>query len=261
LATFRRCRRKWFLQYEEGWKPNTEPSDASALSIGNAFHELMRRFYTNGDFGDYDGESIAGIMAQHYVTWTEETGCDRNLTDFVPERSHLVDDAGSSLLARPDFTARNAETGRMVMIDFKTVSDINQYAEKAPRETQPMHMLLVHLMLTGEMCDFEYRLAKRNKHGARSNPPYYAQVPVYHTKAEIKAYARRMRAERVDIRRVQDVARDRAHPGLYPTPTDDCRYTCEFHAMCPLLDYDPQSADIVLNINYHREDPLAHHAR
>lgn len=255
LSAFRRCRRKWHIKYRLGLDSSAPPSDA--ISTGLAVHELLSRYYSGETL--CGGSDLASIMVSGYIEWVESCGLDSRITDVVTEKSLKAKLSENIwLMSRPDLYF-NVD-GNPVMVDFKTVNSINQFAEGGVRDTQPLHYAAVHYLLTGSVPSFSYRLLRRVRRTSTAMPPFYGVTDVYHNEQDVMQYIERVRAQVRDMCQVNWRSSQVAYMsvGAYPTPAYDCAWSCPFSAICPNLDKHGHSIDRLLS-SLVDSDPLAHH--
>ncbi len=208
-------------------------------------------------------------MVEGYVRWLEETGADselRVIASETPVSADLeLDVNGVTWPVRAigllDTRVHRVTDGKRLFLDHKTVGDLSTPAITLPQNEQMLQYHLIEWLNTpvGEAsCDGAlYNMIKRVKRSARAHPPFYDRIEVHHNVRELESYKRRMLGATRDILTTADaLARGADHRDVaYPTPKSDCRWDCDFFAVCNLLDDGSPGIDDMLNTLYTRADP------
>jgi hypothetical protein len=216
--------------------------------------------------------NLERAMVEGYVQWLEETGADADLRITASETALEVpvvvsDDRGHEteikLIGKLDVRATRTTDDVRLFLDHKTVGDLKGPAVTLPQNEQILHYHLLEFLTTKdaeERCDGAlYNMLKRSKRTARALPPFYDRIEVRHNKYELESYRRRAYAASADvvtaIKRLNDGQSH--HEVVYPSPKSDCRWDCDFFAVCNLHDDGSAGVDDMINVLYVETDPLA----
>jgi hypothetical protein len=194
---------------------------------------------------------LAQVMVEGYLEWLEETGADAGLAVVAPETrltAPLPGRPGHRLLAKLDLRLVREEDGARLFLDHKTKSDFTRQAAMVQQDEQMYHYHLVELLAALEEvedptdavhCDGAiYNMLRKVARTARATPPFYKRVEIRHSREELRRYLRHVFAAVAAIERASaalDAGADH-HDVVWPNPTQDCTWDCEFHAVCPMFD-------------------------
>lgn len=100
-------------------------------------------------------------------------------------------------------------------------------------------------------------MLRKVKRTARAQPPFYARHTVQHNTEELRNHWRHLVGIALEIRRMTELLDAGGDPQLLapPTPARDCRYSCEFFTICPLVD-DGSDVESVIEFEYTHVDPM-----
>lgn len=218
--------------------------------------------------------NLERAMVEGYVQWLEETGADAELRITASETPLVVDvevDMGSdySHEIRPaqfigllDVRATRVTDNVNLFIDHKTVGDLNAPVVTLPQNEQMLHYHLMEFLSLDDSdvrCDGAlYNMLRRVKRSARAKPPFYDRIEVRHNKFELESYRRRaLAATREIMVTIDRLERGEEHLDVvYPSPTPECRWSCDFFAVCNLLDDGSRGVNDMLNALYRTTNPL-----
>jgi len=270
LATFRTCRRKWWLQYVRGLRRKEERNEL--LEIGTTVHKGLELLYKGQpldaitDWMRDASLDLEPTMLEGYVQWVEETGADANLEIVETEVSRTVRWQGLELLSKADLRFVDTSSGvEYGVMDHKTVSSLGQYDLVAPIMTQPLHYMLVERIADSRPVQhagrFVYNMLRRVKRTIRAKPPFYRRLDVYHTDNDLKSYAQRIKAQALEMGELERkwVGNSPMPAEAYPSPTQNCTWQCPFVGVCPQYDDNVADAETTVHIDFEEVDPLAHH--
>lgn len=288
LETAQRCWRKWYFTYylHLGLR---EEDPTGNRAIGSRVHFALARYYEKGEdpvlltraLVDADmaanpkyAEDIAKdgdlciIMLEGYVEWLEETGADEDLEFLESEREvrqvfGAVGGVKVEVVGRLDQRVRQRSTGLRSFMDHKT-GDFTRIVNTARIAQQFLHYdLLEYLEYIREGRDVSertdggiYNVLKKVKRTPRANPPFYMRHEVRHNLDELRSYWTRVAAitgEIVGKRMALDQGAD-PRSVVYPTPTSDCYWSCDFFPICPLVD-DGSDLQAVIQLAYEEKPP------
>lgn len=218
--------------------------------------------------------NLERAMVEGYVQWLEETGADAELRIIDSETPLVVDvevDMGPDYLheTRPaqfigllDVRATRTTDNVKLFIDHKTVGDLTAPVVTLPQNEQMLHYHLMEFLSledSDSRCDGAlYNMLRRVKRSARAKPPFYDRIEVRHNKFELESYRRRaLSATREIMVTIDRLERGEEHIDVvYPSPNPECRWSCDFFAVCNLLDDGSRGVDDMLNALYRPTNPL-----
>lgn len=217
--------------------------------------------------------NLERAMVEGYVQWLEETGADADLRIVASETALEAtvsvdvspgvkrDEREFKFIGKLDVRARRTTDDVRLFFDHKTVGDLKGPAVTLPQNEQMLHYMLLEFLNTPEgetRCDGAlYNMLRRTKRTARAQPPFYDRVEVRHNPYELDSYRTRALAASADILRAIDQLDDgRLHTEVaYPSPRSDCRWDCDFFAVCNLFDDGSAGVEDMVNALYHETDP------
>lgn len=292
IGTWDRCRRKWWLSQYRGL---ARPSEyRSPASIGNLVHGALEQYYLGaygeasaefvepiayvketavrliGEHPDFAAEiakdaEMAGIMVDGYMAWLEETGADGNFETVEPEReirAHLID--GIELVGKLDAKVLTKD-GWTGFLENKTVQNFTDLPSYSQLNRQLLTYDLLEFLEIVEAGAAPFpkvdgailNMLRKVKRTASAVPPFYERHIVQHNVEELRNHWRHVVGIAQEIQRVTEQldAGGSHHMLVPPTPTRDCRFTCEFFTVCPLFD-DGSDVEAVLEFEYVRVDPM-----
>lgn len=219
--------------------------------------------------------NLERAMVEGYVQWLEETGSDAELRVVASETALTADlevDVNDhedprkdmrpvKMIGKLDVRVTRVTDNVGLFMDHKSVGDLKSPAVTLPQNEQMLHYMLLEWLNTPEgekRCDGAlYNMIKRSKRTGRATPPFYDRVEVRHNPYELAAYRRRMLGATRDIIKTVD-ALDRGvthFEAVYPSPKSDCRWDCDFFAICNLFDDGSAGTEDMVKALYHETDP------
>jgi hypothetical protein len=290
IQTFKDCRRRWWLTYYRRLKPKVREF-TGALALGSRIHEALDRHYSTGqdlleahselvkedlkkltddyrDTSSLETEAELGhIMLEGYLEWVEQEGIDSELemisTEEILERPMM--DGKVILQGKIDMRVRRKIDGARMIRDFKTVggsfADFGAMAHM--NEQVKTYMLLDEVQGSedGNRTDGAiFTMLRKVKRGAYAKPPFYDQISVRHNRFTLRAFLEQLEGTLTDMLRVRDALDEGgSHYGnAYPTPSKDCKWKCQFFAICPLFD-DGSAAEAALSDAFESSDPYGYY--
>lgn len=180
IATFKRCRRKWYLGYFRGLQPRSEES-TGARALGNSLHFVLGNYYDPADpvatvddvLAQWDGLYAASIkeaedanesgrvkdlhkdrdlgraILEGYFEWIAEEGRDSDWEVIGSEREVFVPLTGYQgprpvmLTAKLDVAIQRRSDGAKAFVDHKSVQTINDLKARADIDEQFFHYALL----------------------------------------------------------------------------------------------------------------------
>jgi RecB family exonuclease len=290
IQTFKDCRRRWWLTYYRRLKPKVQDF-TGALALGSRIHEALDRYYSTGqplldahadlvkedlkkltddyrDTSSLEAEAELGrVMLEGYLEWVEMEGIDAELemisTEEILERPML--DGKVILQGKIDMRVRRKIDGARMFRDFKTVggsfSDFGSMAHM--NEQVKTYMVLEEAQNEeGERADGAiFTMLRKVKRGAYAKPPFYDQIEVRHNRFTLRAFMEQLEGvltEMVEAREALDAGGNH-NKHVYPKPSRDCKWKCQFFAICPLFD-DGSAAEAALSDAFEVADPYGYYA-
>ena len=290
IQTFKDCRRRWWLTYYRRLRPKVQDF-TGALALGSRIHEALDRHYSTGqdlleahselvkedlkkltdeyrDTSALEAEAELGhIMLEGYLEWIEHEGIDAELemisTEEILERPMM--DGKVILQGKIDMRVRRKIDGARMIRDFKTVggsfADFGAMAHM--NEQVKTYMLLDEVQEgeSGERTDGAiFTMLRKVKRGAYAKPPFYDQIQVRHNRFTLRAFLEQLEGTFEDMLRVRDAldAGGSHYKNAYPTPSKDCKWKCQFFAICPLFD-DGSAAEAALSDSFESSDPYGYY--
>ncbi len=200
IATFDRCRRKWFNRYYLGASP-AEPEIVGNAILGTRVHTALEGMDGYGldplavlailysqaleEHPDWQADvnaewDMARTMVEGYIEWVAETGADAGLRTVAVEQEVTVPFPrlpGVTLRARLDRVVLDEETGLLSFLDNKTAATFEKHEHL---ETDPQFLFYAVVQKLAKTTDSPQvdggivRTLRRVKRTAKSSPPYYA---------------------------------------------------------------------------------------
>ena len=282
IQTFKDCRRKWWLAYYRRLKPKQQEF-VGPLALGSRIHEALDQYYsTDGKVGlleahsnlvaadrktlmddyrdtsDLDAEAELGrIMLEGYLQWVEDEGIDAELEMISTEEiiSMPMFDGAVELQGKIDMRVRRKSDGARMFRDFKTVGgSFTEFGATAHMNEQILTYMTLEAAQNkeGERSDGGiFTLIKKVKRTANAKPPFYEQMEVRHNIFALRAFWKRLTGsigDMLTVRRALDEGIDHQLVA-YPRPSRDCKWKCQFFAICPLVD-DGSAAEAAIEDSY-----------
>jgi RecB family exonuclease len=289
IQTFKDCRRKWWLSYYRRLQPSTQ-NFTGALALGSRIHEALDMYYSKGiplldahaelvikdkhtlleqfrDTMDLDSEAELGrIMLEGYLDWVDENGIDAELEMISTEEiiSMPMFDGEVELQGKLDMRVRRKADGVRMFRDFKTVGgSFTEFASLAHMNEQILTYMVLEAAQNKEGERSEggiFTMLRKVKRSANARPPFYEQMEVRHNQFTLRAFWNRLHGavrDMMDTRKALDEGAD-VNFVAYPRPSRDCKWKCQFFAICPLFD-DGSAAEQAISELYVVDDPYAYY--
>jgi hypothetical protein len=289
LQTFKDCRRKWWLTYYRRLQPKYKDM-TGALAFGSRIHAALDAHYAENrplitahaelveadrqlllaDFQDthqLEQEAEMGrIMLEGYEQWVEENGIDAELEVISTEEQIIAPlfNGEVELQGKLDMRVRRKADGVRMFRDFKTVGgSLSDFANLAPMNEQVLTYMLLESTKKDEAERSEggiFTMLKKVKRTANARPPFYDQIEVRHNIFTMRSFWNRIHGTIADLMNVRKALDTGAEPSYvaYPRPTRDCKWKCQFFAICPMFD-DGSAAEQALSDSYEVADPYAYY--
>lgn len=280
FKTFRRCRRKWMIEYV--FKVTLPPDDPGALGIGSLTHTGLETI-TNGGTVEEAKDAIrealtedtaewvtAGADAQNYVEgyveWLEDTGADQRYETYGAEEELTMplitfeDQSGAVtnwvLKGKLDRRMYDRFTERHVFMDYKTCARFNDIEEAAYRNEQfPTYELLLRYNYPDERCGSGvWRMLKKVKRAKDGDGDYFRDHQASFNDDMMQSVLARYRVMAAEMHLVETMVKDGNLDVAYPNPTWSCAWDCPYQFDCPMFD-DGSRIEDVLKDQYVAFDP------
>lgn len=283
-ATGTRVHRALSYWYVPDGEKRVDPRDALERVIVDDWTRVAKlaqeRRTTDEQLGELAVEfaqatNLERAMVEGYVQWLEETGADAELRITASETPLVVDqvvDMGTTefgpserevqFIGLLDVRATRITDKVNLFIDHKTVGDLTAPVVTLPQNEQMLHYHLLEYLSLDDAdvrCDGAlYNMLRRVKRSPRAKPPFYDRIEVRHNKFELESYRRRALAATGEIlRTIGRLERgEEHHDVVYPSPTPECRWSCDFFAVCNLLDDGSRGVNDMLAALYRPTNPL-----
>ena len=211
--------------------------------------------------------NLERAMVEGYVQWLEETGADAELRVVASETPlaaslELDDGRPVALIGKLDVRVKRVTDDVNLFLDHKTVGDLRSPAVTLPQNEQMAHYMLLEWLNSDEAerrCDGAlYNMLKRTKRSNRATPPFFDRVEVRHNPYELASYRRRaLAASKNVLDTIQRLDAGDSHLDVvYPSPTPNCKWDCDYFAVCNLLDDGSAGVDDMLDALYHEVNVL-----
>jgi len=289
IQTFKDCRRKWWLSYYRGLRPK-EQKMVGPLALGSRIHAALDAYYSKNvplleahaklvevdkglaqaqfqDTTELESEAELGrIMLEGYLQWVEENGIDAELDMISTEETIRMPlfDGRVELQGKLDMRVRRKGDGVRMFRDFKTVGgSFTEFASLAHMNEQVLTYMMLEAAQNKEGERSEggiFTMLKKVKRTANARPPFYDQVEVRHNTFTLRSFWNRIHGTISDLLRVKDGLDEGGDHQLlaYPRPSRECKWKCQFFAVCPLLD-DGSAAEQAISEMYEVQDPYKYY--
>lgn len=265
---------EWYVPHGQ---PRTDPREALERAIAEDAKLLTQHVDTTpADIDRFEkSSSLERAMVEGYVDWLQETGADQGLRVIASEQYVEADMPefdivrDTKIIGKIDVRVRRESDGVRLFKDHKTVADFTGPMAWLHMNPQMLHYHLLEWLSTedGEArCDGAlYNMLRRVKRTATAKPPFYERLEVRHNRAQLESYKRRLSGVIGDIYDVEesleslpDAHTDVHLEVVYPRPTSDCRWKCDFFGVCSLFD-DGSRAEAMLTQHFEKGDPLEYY--
>lgn len=291
IQTFKDCRRKWWLTYYRRLQPKHKDM-TGALAFGSRIHAALDAHYAQGvpllqahaelvetdkklllegfqDTFQLEQEAEMGrIMLEGYEEWVSENGIDAELEVISTEETIIAPlfNGEVELQGKLDMRVRRKADGVRMFRDFKTVGgSLSDFANLANMNEQVLTYMLLESTKRDESDRSEggiFTMLKKVKRTANARPPFYDQIEVRHNIFTMRSFWNRIHGTITDLMRVRKGLDEGGEPAYlaYPRPTRDCKWKCQFFAICPMFD-DGSAAEQAISDSYEVADPYAYYEK
>jgi hypothetical protein len=238
--------------------------EAHAQLVAKDKQTLLEQFR---DTMDLDSEAELGrIMLEGYLDWVDENGIDAELEMISTEEiiSMPMFDGEVELQGKLDMRVRRKADGVRMFRDFKTVGgSFTEFASLAHMNEQILTYMILEAAQNkeGERCEGGiFTMLKKVKRTANAKPPFYEQMEVRHNQFALRSFWNRLHGAVGDMMSTRKALDEGADVNFvaYPRPSRDCKWKCQFFAICPLFD-DGSAAEQAISELYVVDDPYAYY--
>jgi hypothetical protein len=208
-------------------------------------------------------------MFETYPEWLEQTGADAGehtliLPDGEPAiERRFIASAGTYhgvevfIHGEPDRLVVDEATGLIICDDIKTVQSLGRPPMLGiDFQNQTYGFLLESNGIPAQR--FRHTQAKKNKRTATAKPPFFERHSVGYTAAQKRTYLQHLGGMLSDIvsnMLTAQTSTDAHHSVLYPNPTNDCSWDCDFVSVCHMMDQGDDWRGYLLD-NYQERESL-----
>lgn len=268
LKAYLRCRRKFWLSYGHNMElpPDAEKPQSGGRDIGTLFHTCAAWFYKGEDWRallyqqrdeaevygkDWDGIYVTvERMFDSYVEWLATDGADAGTSTLIlPDGSPAIEKrfiapAGTYhgvevfIHGEPDRIVVEEATGLIICDDIKTVKGLGRPEILGiDFQNRTYGWLLEQNGIRAQK--FRHTQAKKNKRTATAKPPFFERHSVGYTAAQKATHLQHLGGMLSDI--VSNMLTAQTDPDahqsvLYPNPTNDCSWDCDFIGVCHMME-------------------------
>lgn len=245
LRDFMRCRLKWWWRHQVRIEPKRRSSN---LAIGTVVHQIMERFYrldpskrtrkrmvsiakkvvattTERSLMTEDLELIQA-MVEGYAVWAKEEDEAIGLLKCEPEHAFelpLVPDGSVLVRGFIDNTFKSKAFRRtMGYLEVKTASQIRTDALELNLQLAVYLWAMRQLYPKAKRYIAYYTVLRKQMPGPRVRADLFHREIIERTDTEIDQW----------VRDTQLAAMDMLNPSIYPNPTRDCNWDCDYRHAC-----------------------------
>ena len=193
--------------------------------------------------------NLAKIMVEGYVDWAQQTGVDAGLTVLDVEMPWELEISGVTLTGTLDLAGLHYDYHGPVILDHKTVQNLG--GQLPPQnDFQLLTYALAYWKTTDRLpVAVGHNLLRKVQRTGRSKPPFYDRHFNHCNQQMLEKHARHLamlieESEEVKLL-VGAFGLGVEHEVLYPNPTRDCTWDCDFKDVCPLVDDGSDYAHII----------------
>lgn len=212
--------------------------------------------------------ALERAMIEGYVDWLRETGEDAEFevlgAEQVVEATMDVERSDGSgvqtvhLKAKLDARVRRLSDGVRLFLDHKTTASLDEPVTSLHMNPQMLFYHFLEWLATEdgeERCDGAlYNMLKKSKRTERAKPPFYKRVEVQHNRYELEAFKLQLEGTVDEILTTVsrlDAELELHHRVVPPSKGADCKYRCDFYAVCTMFDDGSRVEDALAGIYTH----------
>lgn len=286
MEVFKRCRRRWFLQYYMRLKKKYSTPKV-AIDTGVTVHGALHHYYVLGGRRNHDVayesamdylekthdsdiasvedpherkmieeiHELAGIITEGYFDWVAETGADDDWIIEGSEQRLVVDVEGTEVKGYVDLHGTHAPSGNLLVVDTKVVGSIGDTIKTLHLNEQgPLYAILMKMLDPDPTRGFRvvWNMIKRNKQTTRAKPPFYQRYELAINPDQLAQFYLQLQGQIADMITTEKRL-DNGEPHYmvaYPYPTRDCSWQCPYLAICGAMSDPRTDVDWIINNNY-----------
>ena len=199
------------------------------------------------DKGWWEVVRLAHAMVAGYSYWLEDTGFDagsETLEVELPWGAENPNTGGAVAYGMIDLLGRDAIRGGLVTDDVKSVSNFSQ--TPMPTDFQLRTYCWGVWKTYGEVpVGAGHRMAKRVLRTGTAKPPFFMYAPIHIDQMILEKHEQVLTHRALAILEARSYGLDAEHPALYPNPTKDCSWDCDFKSLCPMVDEGDDWQDVM----------------
>lgn len=278
VTAWQRCRRKWHFRYGLGVVPvsigprrpasgkrdagsaahigiaaiNEGKSLPEALSLVTDYVNELRAIRNDeelppltkeDDKAWWEIERLALAMTSNYVDWTEE-GNDAGVKFHAIEQAWecVIEGTSFGVFGMIDAALYDPLILGDVIRDNKSVATFGQTPEEV--DFQLRTYAWAWWRLTGVLPKrAEHLMMKRVLGLNNAKPPFFERTPIRITQRILEVHEAQLIARLKEIRSHRQLKADA--PELWPNPTKDCSWDCDYRDLCPMVDDGSDWEDVL----------------
>lgn len=272
LIRWQRCRRSWYFAYHLGIEPRWEGEGIATprsgeRDTGSIFHAGVAAYYRGEDPATAARDELLRIalrnvpedkrspgavlshpewqkvfrlaerMLEGYVEWLETEGIDvgRRLLHREWEWEVELPGLTTTLHGTADMVMFDDVVGAPVILDDKTVQSFTQVPEQV--DFQLRTYAWAWWRLHGQVpYAVGHRMSRKVLRTASAQPPFYQETLLHMNEGILRAHETHLMARLLDIPRTEGATLFATDPRLFPHPTRDCSWDCDYRSICPMVD-------------------------
>lgn len=209
------------------------------------------------------------VMITGYLEWLSETGADSEYQfigseKYVEVSEFLEDKSPIKLIARLDAHVRRISDGALMFIDHKSVGNFEGPMRVLNLNEQMLFYLIIERISNPDsLVDGAiFNMMRRCKRTPTAKPPFYKRVEVRHNIHTRQNFTTRTLGTIAEIERVRRLLDEGADHRViaFPTPTQDCTWSCDFLPLESLID-DGSAWEAMANAFYMIGDPSHYYVK
>lgn len=284
FASFKRCRRKWMLEYVQGLELDRAPGvTKGARDVGTLFHLGVEAYYKGDSWrialdarqdelsegavfsSEWaDSFNLVRIMLEGYVEWVRRTGVDTSeevlhvepqlSAEFAEVRGDLI-----ILTGKPDLIVRDVLSDAVTLVDTKTVQSLTQVQNHAGQGLT--YALLAKMQLDLDVTLFRTNQARKVKRTSTAKPPFYGRAEMVVTPKHLETHRNHLLGQLDTMVELMQQWEEKGYSPrqdhdqlFYPNQTATCDWECDYLPVCKQMD-DGSNFEHTIR-NYYRHKPV-----
>lgn len=295
MATYKECKRRWFLQYYMRIKKKYQ-SPRIAADTGLAVHAALHQYYVIGGKANHEVGyeaamthlederasmlarqltpdeikvineiyDVADIVTEGYFEWVAETGADDHWTVKGSEERLVIDGPvpDTEVKGYIDLWGQHDVSGDLVVMDTKVVASIGDALKTLHLNEQgPLYGVLMSVNNPESRgLRVVWNMLKRNKRTARAKPPFYQRYELAINPDQLVQFYAQLQGQLLDMLETERRLNNGEHHVMvaYPNPTRDCSWKCPYLAVCGAMTDARTDYQWILDNTYEQwnEEPI-----